>query len=539
MGDLSSQSHTASGLFSATPGVSYTYYPDGSRYTMSDATGSTVYTYDAMGDLVSQQLSAGGSFSSYRVSHTYFSTGQLASTIYPNYSSYGTPTVNYSYDALGNMASETDWLGNEVTFGHDGDGNLTSQDNAVSALNPNGTSSTTYSYDNADYNASASSSVANGCGVTQSFSGSPGSRNADGQVTEDYETFTGSCQWGQSSYERNYSYNTAGELVYEGSVAQGASSANFGYNAAGALNLISSHASSGGSLDTYNQTLSSTEAWAVTAQSPIAGGASSTYGYDAMGDLASVTSGPSTTTYGYDSTGQMVSVTSGLTTTSYQYTGDGLEAGATTQTNPWNETADMDHKSNGQTIPLWSVSCVSSSFCAAVDGYGNAVLYNGSGWSRTTGIDPSTDITGVSCVSSSFCMAVDANGDYLTYNGSTWTSPKGFASNQVAGVSCLNTTWCMAVDTNGDAWVWAPAKGQQVWTEKPLEPGMSFDAVSCTGVQVYYCAMVDALGGAYTYNYANGKTTWSQQRKDRRRDRAPLRSLLHERDVLSRSRCQR
>jgi YD repeat-containing protein len=232
---------------------------------------------------------------------------------------YGTPTVNYSYDALGNMASETDWLGNEVAFGHDGDGNLTSQDNAVSALNPNGTSSTTYSYDNADYNASASSSVASSCGVTQSFEGSPGSRNADGQVTEDYETFTGSC-WGQCSYERNYSYNTAGQLVYLGSVAQGASSANFGYNVAGALNLISSHAASGGSLETYNETPGATEAWAVTAQSPIAGsgGATSSYGYDTLGDLASVTSGSSTTTYGYDSIAQMASLTSGRATTSYQ-----------------------------------------------------------------------------------------------------------------------------------------------------------------------------------------------------------------------------
>ena len=159
---------------------------------MTDGTGTTTYSYDAMGDVTSQALSAGSGFTSNTVGHTYFSTGDLASTIYPNYGSYRLPAVNYTYDALGNMASETDWLGNEVAFGHDGDGNLTSQDNVVSGSYPNGTSSTTFAYDNADYNSSASTSMGGGCGLTQSYEGSPGSRNADGQVTEDYETFTGS-----------------------------------------------------------------------------------------------------------------------------------------------------------------------------------------------------------------------------------------------------------------------------------------------------------------------------------------------------------
>ena len=55
------------------------------------------------------------------------------------------------------MASETDWLGNEVTFTHDTDGNTTAQDNDVSTSNPNGTSSTAFSYDNADQNTQATS----------------------------------------------------------------------------------------------------------------------------------------------------------------------------------------------------------------------------------------------------------------------------------------------------------------------------------------------------------------------------------------------
>ena len=40
--------------------------------------------------------------------------------------------------------------GRQVTFAHDSDGNTTGQDNNVSSTNPNGTSRTAFSYDNAD-----------------------------------------------------------------------------------------------------------------------------------------------------------------------------------------------------------------------------------------------------------------------------------------------------------------------------------------------------------------------------------------------------
>ena len=58
----------------------------------------------------------------------------LASVTYPAYGGHSDPAVTYTYDATGAMASETDWLGNEVTFAHDADGNPTAQANAVSHL---------------------------------------------------------------------------------------------------------------------------------------------------------------------------------------------------------------------------------------------------------------------------------------------------------------------------------------------------------------------------------------------------------------------
>ena len=86
------------------------------------------------------------------------------------------------------MASETDWLANKVTFAHDADGNPTGQDNNVSTSNPNGTSATTFTYDNADVNTQPRPHwprpAAGTETLTQSFSGTGGSRNPDGQLTQ-------------------------------------------------------------------------------------------------------------------------------------------------------------------------------------------------------------------------------------------------------------------------------------------------------------------------------------------------------------------
>ena len=67
------------------------------------------------------------------------------------------------------MASMSDWLGNQVGFSHDGDGNLTSQANAVSTSHPSGTSATTFGYDNADLNTQAASTLTQTCGGSETL----------------------------------------------------------------------------------------------------------------------------------------------------------------------------------------------------------------------------------------------------------------------------------------------------------------------------------------------------------------------------------
>jgi hypothetical protein len=76
----------------------------------------------------------------------------------------------------------------------------------------------------------------------------------------------------------------------------------------------------------------------------------------------------------------------------------------------WSEPVAVDPN-------LESVSCASSSFCAAVDGLGDGITYDGGSWSQPTPIAP---IIAVSCPSASFCVAVgDDSGEGLavTYNG--------------------------------------------------------------------------------------------------------------------------
>ncbi len=291
MGDLTSVGYggTASG-YASPADVSYTYNSDGTRETMTDATGTTTYAYDANGDLTSEALVAtsGTGLANKTTSYGYYSSGVLASVTYPAYSGSSDPEVDYRYDATGAMASETDWDGNEVSFAHDGDGNLTAQDNNVSSADPAGTSSTAFAYDAADQPAGAASTLAQSCSdsnetLAQEFSGTGGSTNPDGQLTGYSANYSGSCSGLGSAYQADYSYDPAGRVVYQGSAPQGSAADNFAYDAAGDPTTVSEHTSPG-SLATYTQGFD--PAGELTSQ---AGGSSGPAAISPVGSLATGT----------------------------------------------------------------------------------------------------------------------------------------------------------------------------------------------------------------------------------------------------------
>ena len=501
MGELTSVTHSGNASGYSTPAnLAYSFNSDGTRHTMTDASGTTTYGYDAAGDVTSQALVASGGLANATTSFGYFDTGVLSDIIYPAYGSYPTPTVNYSYDATGAMTSEADWLSNQVTFAHDASGNQTTQANAVSLSIPAGTSSTSVSYDAADNATTSTSTLAQTCGgsetLTQSFSGSGGSRNPDGQVTADSQSYTGSCS-GQGSYQRNYSYDPAGRVVYQGSVPQGASPNMFAYDPSGDPTTISSHASSG-PLNTYTQAFDA--AGEVTSQTPVggSGGSTSTYSYDTLGDQTSATSGTTTSTYGFDAAGHMTGATTPAAGTSYLYNGNGLEAGATTTTPHWTNT----HLDGA--VALAAVSCPSTSFCAAVDGTGKATTYNGTTWSAPATIDGTKALKAVSCPSSSFCAAVDGSGNAVTYNGTTWATPGSIdGTKALASVSCPTSSFCAAVDTSGKVVIY---NGSTWATPATIDGTKALKSISCPTST--FCAAVDGSGNVVTYN----GTTWASPR---------------------------
>lgn len=489
MGDLVNvdEANAASG-YAATPSVSYFYYADGARYAMEDGTGNTFYTVDAQDDVTKQQVVSNTSTPGSTVDYSYYSTGALESVTYPAYGSTTSPDATYTYDALGNIASASDWLGNTVAFSHDQDGNETVQNNEVSGSS---TSSTTFSYDGADENASTMSSTpCSSAALTQSFSGSTGLRNPDGQVKEVTEQFASGC--GTSPSPRYYSYDQAGRVIYQGTVAQGSNSPNLAYDASGDPTTISN--TQGGSFNKYTGAYD--DAGEVTSQTPTGSGSSSTYGYDTLGDRTSDVS-VSTTDYTYDQLGELTGTTD-ASTAQYTYSGDGLEDSASPTATGWTSPT-----ATGDAHAINSVSCPTSSWCMAVDNVGDALLWNGSSWTETTGVDTTRPLESVSCPTTSFCAVVDNHGQMVIYSSGSWGTPTGIGDGTkvLDSVSCPTTTstQCVVVDANGNAVNYVGS----TWTPTSVS-SYALNSVSC--VTTTFCEAVDNHGHVFTFS---GGSSWS------------------------------
>ncbi|MCL4448765.1 MAG: IPT/TIG domain-containing protein [Actinobacteria bacterium] len=168
----------------------------------------------------------------------------------------------------------------------------------------------------------------------------------------------------------------------------------------------------------------------------------------------------------------------GGTTVTLTGTGFSTASGATTVLfgTGWLPATNID-----STNPLNSVSCVSASFCVAVDYYGNALIYNGTSWSLPTDIDGIIEPTSVSCVSASFCVAVDWEGNAITYNGTSWTSTRIDTSSTTSSISCPSSGFCAAVDYNGNAVMTAADFGKTAATSVTCTSTTSCSALSPVG----------------------------------------------------------
>lgn len=503
-GDVTSVAYGASSGYGAVTRQTFTYFPDGTTETMTDATGTTSYEVNALDEQTASALSPAAGFASTYVAHAYYSTGQLESVTYPEYAGEpSTPTATYTYDSNGNMASVSDWLDGTVTFASDGNGNLTSQ----TANTPSGTSTTEWSYDGAGENIGVNSQAGR-CNELQSFSPNystgfgTGSRNADGQLTEyyEYEFACNPLPNGSTGYQRNYSYDAAGELVYQGGSPQGSSSDNFAYNAAGDVTELSARPSEASDIQTYDDSVNGDgQVTAQTLASEPAKAYDETFTYDGLGDQVNsqVTgSDPSYSASSYNSIGEMTDDTTAAGSTSYVYNGEGLES-------DWRSTSSAsfgDFTPTGVGSAYVAVSCASTAFCVGLNDSGYENSWNGTSWGTSVAVDTTGTVTSVSCATTtSFCVAVDAEGNWseTTDGGSAWSSPAAVAtgSPDLTSVSCASVTFCEAVATNGYAYKfngtsWKVSSGS-------ISGSSALYAVSCHST---LCEAVGANGVAVRYD---------------------------------------
>jgi hypothetical protein len=150
---------------------------------------------------------------------------------------------------------------------------------------------------------------------------------------------------------------------------------------------------------------------------------------------------------------------------------------------------------------LFAVSCSSTSFCAAGDSAGNVLTYNGTSWSSASNVDSTNELLSLSCVSSTFCVAGDNVGNVVSYNGSSWSvSNVAGSSALIYGISCTSSTFCMLVTSNGYAYSYNGTS----WSSPAFVDSTDLDSVSCTSSS--FCAAVDSVGDVAYYT---GSTPWS------------------------------
>jgi len=143
---------------------------------------------------------------------------------------------------------------------------------------------------------------------------------------------------------------------------------------------------------------------------------------------------------------------------------------------------------------LVALSCVPGDWCAALDSGGNAAVYQSGSWGSPVAIGGG-GLVSVSCPTSTFCAAVDANGRVLLYDGSGWSSPEVIERMRysLAAVSCTSSTFCVAVDVGGNAFMY---NGTRWSGPETIDPGGLLLSVSCP--QTTFCVAVDGEGYTVT-----------------------------------------
>lgn len=265
--------------------VSYSYFSNGSRHTMTDGTGTTTYAYNGNGALTSVQNGHGDT-----ISYGYDDASELTALTYP-----GSKTVTYGYDNADNMTSVTDWASRTTTLAVNADGLQATRSD------PSGVSETR-SYDAKDQLTDISSATSSTTLADYGYGYDNAGQLTSSTTTDALHTTAAASSWG---------YTALGQLS--------STSPSAGYTTSPAGKLTGTTA---GNVLSYN----SSQELATNANA--AAGRSISYSYDDNGSRSAaattVSGSTSTVSSTYDRPGNLASVTAGGVAVTYQSDGDGL-----------------------------------------------------------------------------------------------------------------------------------------------------------------------------------------------------------------------
>jgi hypothetical protein len=157
-------------------------------------------------------------------------------------------------------------------------------------------------------------------------------------------------------------------------------------------------------------------------------------------------------------------------------------------------------------FPLAGVSCPSTSFCAAADGFGGVVtttdpVSGPTPWPRTEvfGQNLGDHLEGISCPSPSFCAASANQGAVVT---STDPSSGPWASTGPIGVEghieCPATSFCAALSGHAVVTSTDPTGGAAAWSPTTIDRKADLSSLDC--LSAHFCIAGDDAGNVLVGN---------------------------------------
>jgi hypothetical protein len=167
----------------------------------------------------------------------------------------------------------------------------------------------------------------------------------------------------------------------------------------------------------------------------------------------------------------------------------------------WSSTSLVG--SGGNRATLTSVSCPAVGFCVAT-GLNDAYTYSGGKWSAGRPVQINNQLTSISCATSSFCAAVDDGGYVYTYSVGSWSAGQDIDTDGrgLIAVSCPASGFCVAADSGPDAYVYSNGH----WSGTSLV-GAGGNPATLTSVSCPAAGFCVATGLEDAYTYSGG--TWS------------------------------